>query len=216
MVCEPSVSRAPRLAASRAARSASLSFGRATSAPVCAPLGSHSAVEAIEIARNRLVPDELGGIRAEPTGEVEVIPCSVVFRSVGYRGVELPGVPFDHRRATIRNVDGRVVHEDGSVLRGVYCAGWIKRGPSGVIGTNKKDAAETVELLLADAHAGVLARDSGEDLEKLLGERGVAFVEYAGWEAIDAHECALGAPHGRPREKLVDWAELLGRARGAT
>src|SRR5690348_624138 len=88
-------------------------------------------VEAIEVERNRLVPDGLGGIRAEPTGEVEVVPCSLVFRSVGYRGVELPGVPFDHRRATIPNDRGRVVHGDGSAVRGVYCAGWIKRGPSG-------------------------------------------------------------------------------------
>jgi ferredoxin/flavodoxin---NADP+ reductase len=170
-------------------------------------------VEAIEIVRNRLVPDDLGGIRAESTGEVEVIPCSVVFRSVGYRGVALPGVPFDHRRATIRNVDGRVVHEDGTAVRGVYCAGWIKRGPSGVIGTNKKDAAETVELLLEDARAGLLARQSDELLEDLLRERDVDFVEYEHWEAIDEHERQRGAEQGRPRVKLATWDGLLERAR---
>jgi ferredoxin--NADP+ reductase len=170
-------------------------------------------VEAIEIARNRLVPDELGGIRAESTGEVEVIPCGVVFRSVGYRGVELPGVPFDHRRATIRNDGGRVVHEDGSVFRGVYCAGWIKRGPSGVIGTNKKDAAETVEHVLEDARAGLLARESDELLEDLLRDRDVDFVEYEHWEAIDQHERQRGAEQGRPRVKLATWDGLLERAR---
>jgi ferredoxin--NADP+ reductase len=170
-------------------------------------------VEAIELERNRLVPDGMGGIRAEPTGELKLLPCSVVFRSVGYRGVELPGVPFDHRRATIRNEGGRVVHEDGSVFRGVYCAGWIKRGPSGVIGTNKKDAAETVELLLEDARAGLLARESDELLEDLLRERDVDFVEYEHWEAIDAHERERGAEQGRPRVKLSTWDGLLERAR---
>ena len=91
----------------------------------------------------------------------------------------------------------------------MYTAGWIKRGPSGVIGTNKKDATETVELLLEDARAGLLARDAdAPSLESLLAERGVDFVEYAGWEAIDAHERALGEPHGRPRVKLA----TLGRA----
>jgi ferredoxin--NADP+ reductase len=170
-------------------------------------------VEALELARNRLVPDGNGGIRAEPTGELEVVPCDVVFRSVGYRGVELPGVPFDHRRATIRNEGGRVVHEDGSIFRGVYCAGWIKRGPSGVIGTNKKDAAETVARLFEDARAGLLRRESDDSLEDILGERGVDFLEYAHWEAIDAHEREHGDRQGRPRVKLATWDALLERAR---
>ena len=92
------------------------------------------------------------------------MPCGIVFRSVGYRGVELPGVPFDAGSGTIPN-------EGGRVRPGLYVAGWIKRGPSGVIGTNKKDATETVELLLDDARAGVLPPASGADLEELLGER---------------------------------------------
>src|SRR5437773_5262851 len=89
-------------------------------------------VEAIEIVRNRLVADESGRVSAEPTGEHETIPCGVVFRSVGYLGVELPGVPFDARRATIPNDCGCVTG-----AAGVYCAGWIKRGPSGAIGTKE-------------------------------------------------------------------------------
>jgi ferredoxin--NADP+ reductase len=107
-----------------------------------------------------------------------------------------------------------VLGPDGEAQRGVYTAGWIKRGPSGVIGTNKKDATETVELLLEDARAGRLSRDAdAPGLESLLTERGVDFVEYAGWEAIDRHETTLGEPHGRPRVKLVSWDELLERAR---
>ena len=152
-----------------------------------------------------------------PTDEREVIPCGVVFRSVGYQGVELPGVPFDAERATIRNDCGRALDEQGVRVPGVYCAGWIKRGPSGVIGTNKKDATETVGLLLEDARAGTLPRApdaSAEAVDALLAERGVEVVMYSGWELIDKVESELGAPHGRPRVKLASWDELLKAARG--
>ena len=114
-------------------------------------------VEAVEVVRNELVADADGRIRAVPTDEREVIPCGLVLRSVGYRGLPMPGVPFDEDRATIRNDVGRVLGDDGAPLPGVYCTGWIKRGPSGVIGTNKKDATETVELLLADARGRAAA-----------------------------------------------------------
>jgi ferredoxin--NADP+ reductase len=171
-------------------------------------------VEAIEVVRNELVAGEDGSIRAVPTDEIEVIPCGLVLRSVGYRGVALAGLPFHERRCVIPNDRGRVIGADGEVLPGVYTAGWIKRGPSGVIGTNKKDAAETVELLLDDARAGRLLHDAdAPSLESLLLERGVDLVEYAGWQAIDRHEQALGEPLGRPRVKLVTWDELLERAR---
>ena len=170
-------------------------------------------VEAIEVVRNELVADETGAVRAVPTGDLHVVPCGIVFRSVGYRGVALPGVPFDEHRATIRNVDGRVVDETGARVRGAYCAGWIKRGPSGVIGTNKKDASETVELLLEDARAGLLARASDEGIEEALIARGVDFIEYEGWEAIDGHERARGSEQGRPRVKHTTWDELISRAR---
>jgi len=173
-------------------------------------------VEAVEVVRNTLVADASGRIRPVATENRETIPCGIVLRSVGYRGVALPGVPFDEDRGVIPNREGRVLNADGEPIPGLYCAGWIKRGPSGVIGTNKKDANETVERLLADADAGLLER-SDDDLEVLLVGRGLPFVEYAGWEAIDAHERALGEPLGRPRVKLVSWDELLGRAasRGA-
>jgi ferredoxin--NADP+ reductase len=173
-------------------------------------------VEAIEIVRNVLVADERGTIRAEPTAEREVIPCGIVFRSVGYHGVELPGLPFDERRGTIPNEGGRVLDPAGGIAAGLYCTGWIKRGPSGVIGTNKKDATETVELLLEDARTGALpGRDpAAPALETLLQERGGEPVTYAGWEAIDTHERAQGEPLGRPRIKLCSWGDLLAAARG--
>jgi ferredoxin--NADP+ reductase len=160
-------------------------------------------VEAVEVVRNVLVADERGYVRAVATDQRELIPCSLVLRSVGYRGVALPGVPFDDDRGVIPNVEGRVAD-------GVYCAGWIKRGPSGVIGTNKKDANETAQNVLQDFEAGKLTAGEG-DLEDLLVDRGLPFVEYAGWEAIDEHERTLGEPHGKPRVKLCTWDELLGR-----
>jgi ferredoxin--NADP+ reductase len=165
-------------------------------------------VEAVEVERNRLVADASGRIRPEPTGEREVIPCGIVFRSVGYRGVAVPGVPFDEPSGTMPNDGGRVVGASGT-----YCAGWIKRGPTGVIGTNKKDAGETVELLLEDARAGLLPAPTGGSVDGLLAQRGVDVVSYAGWEAIDAAERAQGEPLGRPRVKLSSWDELLAAAR---
>jgi ferredoxin--NADP+ reductase len=167
-------------------------------------------VEAVEVVRNELV-EEGGRLVARPTGETEVIPCGLVLRSVGYKGVPLPGVPFDERSGTIPNDGGRVAGAPRT-----YVAGWIKRGPSGVIGTNKKDAAETVELLLADARAGKLASvDSTQSLAELLDEKGVRYVEYEGWQAIDAAERAAGEPRSRPRVKLTSWDELLATGAGA-
>ena len=161
-------------------------------------------VEGIELVRNELDEYE----RAVATEERETLPCGLVFRSVGYRGVELPGVPFDARRGTIPN-------EGGRVEPGVYCAGWIKRGPTGVIGTNKKDATETVELLLQDVAAGRLVPRpdvTSAAVDELLTERGVRVVEYAGWTAIDEVERAAGEKGGRPRVKLCSWDELLAAA----
>jgi len=110
----------------------------------------------------------------------------------------------------VPNVSGRVLGTDGEPVPGLYAAGWIKRGPSGVIGTNKKDAVETVEQLLADAAAGKLVRQGGGgSLEGLLQEKGADFVEYAGWQAIDAAERAAGESRGRPRVKVTAWDKLL-------
>ncbi len=161
-------------------------------------------VEGIELVRNELDANE----RAVPTEEHETLACGLVFRSVGYHGVELPGVPFDTRSGTIPN-------EGGRVEPGVYAAGWIKRGPTGVIGTNKKDAAETVQLLLEDAAAGRLELKSDATaaaVDALLAERGARVVDYDGWCAIDESERAAGEKSGRPRVKLCSREELLAAA----
>ncbi|HEY8583565.1 MAG TPA: FAD-dependent oxidoreductase [Capillimicrobium sp.] len=163
-------------------------------------------VEGVRIVRNELVDAGGGRLAANPTGEQELIECGLVLRSIGYRGTPIPGVPFDDGRATIHNVGGRVTREGTEEpVPGVYTAGWIKRGPSGVIGTNKKDAQETVDALLADLAAGALPQPAGDGaaLLETLTERGVDVVDYAGWEAIDLHERTTGEPLGRPRVKLV-------------
>jgi len=162
-------------------------------------------VESIELVRNRLEADESGALRAVPTDEHETLDTGLVFRSVGYRGVELPGVPFDERTGTVPNDRGRV-------SPGVYAAGWIKRGPSGVIGTNKKDATETVELLLEDLGDAARKGRSAEDVEQLFTERVPRLVMYEGWTSIDERERSAGEPHGRPRVKLCTWDELLDAA----
>jgi ferredoxin/flavodoxin---NADP+ reductase len=163
-------------------------------------------VEAVELVRNRL-EDQDGRLVAVPTDERETIECGLVFRSVGYRGVGVPEVPFDERRGTIRNEGGRVVGEART-----YCAGWIKRGPTGIIGTNKKDATETVNLLLEDAELGRIAHRpevTADAVEAVLAERGVRAVLYEGWTSIDEVERTAGEPLGRPRVKLRTWEELL-------
>jgi ferredoxin/flavodoxin---NADP+ reductase len=170
-------------------------------------------VGGIELVRNRLEPDGRGSARAVATEETEVLPCGLVFRSVGYRGVCLPGVPFAESAGTIPNANGRVLDEQGQAVPGLYCAGWIKRGPTGVIGTNKKDATETVELFLEDARLGRLPERAGGSIEELLATRGVDVVMYPGWEAIDAIERSRGEEQGRPRVKLSSWDELLAAAR---
>jgi ferredoxin--NADP+ reductase len=167
-------------------------------------------VEGVEIVRNELVEED-GRIVARPTGETEVIECGLVLRSVGYKGVALPGVPFDERSGTIPNEAGVVAGAERT-----YCAGWIKRGPSGVIGTNKKDATETVERLLADARDGKLAAPRRRELGELLSEKGADWVEYAGWQAIDAAERTAGEPRNRPRVKLTAWENLLETGRRTT
>ena len=169
-------------------------------------------VEGIVIGRNKLV-EEGGGLRARDTGEREQLACGLVLRSVGYTGVPIEGVPFDDQKGTILNDGGRVLDShDGGHKRGHYTAGWIKRGPSGVIGTNKKDALETVRHLLEDVASGILLEPSSPEptaVEELLAERGVRFISFEDWQAIDQAEVGRGEPHGRPRVKFVRVEEML-------
>jgi ferredoxin--NADP+ reductase len=173
---------------------------------------------AVELVRNELVVDGDPAhprLRAQPTDERETLPAGLVFRAIGYRGIPLPRVPFDDRGGVIPNEAGRVRDpESGEALAGEYVVGWIKRGPSGVIGTNKKDAQETVDAMVADlasangsAHAPEQP-DAGA-VEALLRERQPELVSYSGWEAIDRHEKALGEPAGRPRVKVTSIEEML-------
>jgi ferredoxin/flavodoxin---NADP+ reductase len=167
-------------------------------------------VERIVLGRNQLVSDDNGRVVAKDTGTREELPVQLVVRSVGYRGVPTPGLPFDEKTGTIPNTDGRV---QGS--RNEYVVGWIKRGPTGVIGTNKRDSQDTVDTLLDDL-AG--ARDSGlaqfgddhaDKLAEWLLSRQPKLVTDAHWQLIDRFEREAGEPHGRPRVKLPNVTELL-------
>jgi len=188
---------------------------------LCSPVeilgeGDDGAVTGIRVVRNRIEAGDDGRLRAVATGAEEVIPCGLVLRSIGYRGRPVEGIPFDERAGVIRNEGGRVCDEDGRPLRGEYVVGWIKRGPSGVIGTNKKDAADTVAKIVADAEQSALSTATAagdESIEAWLAEREPQAVTWAGWQAIDEHERGLGEPHGRPRVKLVRLAELVDASR---
>jgi ferredoxin--NADP+ reductase len=179
-------------------------------------IGDDDGVRAVVLARNALQATEDGRLRAEPTGETETIEAGLAMRAIGYRGIALPGVPFDERSATIPNEQGRGSGPSGP-LTGEYAVGWIKRGPSGIIGTNKKDAQQTVDALLADLEAGKHLQPDDPDpqaIERMLGERVPALVTYEGWSEIDRHEQSLGEPQGRPRVKLTRIEQLLRVAAG--
>jgi ferredoxin--NADP+ reductase len=173
-------------------------------------------VERLIVGRNELHRDESGAIRARDTGERETIECGLVFRSIGYKGIAMEGVPFDQRRGVIPNHGGKVIDpQTGEQVPGHYAVGWIKRGPSGVIGTNKKDAQETVDHLLADLDAGRLPSDAADAgaVEAWLAQRAPEHVTYEGWTAIDRAECERGKPLGRPRVKFCRIDEMLEAAR---
>jgi ferredoxin--NADP+ reductase len=165
-------------------------------------------------------------VRAVDTGEREEIECGLVLRSIGYKGAGLEGLPFDEGAGVIPNDHGRVVDPgSGEQLPGQYVVGWIKRGPSGVIGTNKKDALDTVTALLEDAangripdlagHPDTLGREAEEvsGIEDLLAERAPDFVTFDAWREIDRAEVARGEPLGRPRVKFTTIDEMVEAAK---
>jgi ferredoxin--NADP+ reductase len=163
-------------------------------------------VESIVLGRNQLV-EENGRIVAKDTGEREEVPAQLVVRAVGYRGVPTPGLPFDDRSGTIPHTDGRI---DGR--RNEYVVGWIKRGPTGVIGSNKKDSQETVDTLLADLSGAELAevgQDHSDGLVQWLLERQPKLITDDHWKLIDEYERSAGQAGGRPRVKVTSVAELL-------
>jgi ferredoxin/flavodoxin---NADP+ reductase len=176
-------------------------------------------VERIVVGRNELQRDDSGRIRAVDTGERETIECGLVLRSIGYKGIPIDGIPFDESAGLIHNEGGRVHDGEGEQVPGLYSVGWIKRGPSGVIGTNKKDAQETVNHLFEDLEAGAvpeapLAADR-DSIETLLNERKPDHVTFEGWQAIDSAEVEAGKPHGRPRVKFCRVEELVEASRAS-
>ncbi len=175
-------------------------------------------VRGVRLARNVLYADN-GSLRPRATGEHETLPADIVFRSVGYLGVPLPGVPFDERRGVIPNDRGRVLTgQGGEPMPGLYASGWIKRGPSGVIGTNKPDAAETVERMLEDLRAGAVpapVHPGVADAERLVRERQPDYVSYEDWLRLDRIETARGQAAGRPRVKLTRTEDMIAALKGA-
>ncbi len=169
-------------------------------------------VESIVLGRNELATDDSGRVVARDTGEREEVPAQLVVRAVGYRGVATPGLPFDEKSGTIPHTGGRV---DGS--RNEYVVGWIKRGPTGVIGSNKSDSQETVDTLVADLSGAELADfadNHSEAIAEWLVERQPKVVTDDHWQLIDDHERTAGGSGGRPRVKLTSVAEMLRVAHG--
>lgn len=167
----------------------------------------NDAVEAIVLGRNDLYTDEHGRKVARDSGRRETLPAQLVVRAVGYRGVALPGLPFDERTGTIPHSEGRIADREKD-----YVVGWIKRGPSGVIGTNKSDSQDTINTLVANLAGAQLPEVSpghADELAAWLLERQPKLVTDDHWRLIDAHERGAGEPHGRPRVKLVSVADML-------
>ncbi len=170
-------------------------------------------VEAIKLVKNELQKSSDGSLRPRPTDAFETLPVGLVFRSIGYMGVPLPGVPFDQKRGVIPNDQGRVIDPDTKQrLPGEYVVGWIKRGPSGIIGTNKPDSYETAKNVLEDAPSLPPldpANATRESVEKLLTERKPNYVSYEDWQLIDQLETEHGQAVGRPRIKFSRIDEML-------
>ncbi len=168
-------------------------------------------LERLILALNRLEGAPFSQTARE-TGETYPLPCGILFRSIGYKGVPMPGVPFDDRRGVFANQDGRIMDKSGPVP-GLYVAGWIKRGPTGIIGTNRADSVATVASLAADLpNLDAGPKEGGAGLRNLLETRGVRAVTYAEWRKIDTSEIARGQPKGKPREKFTRVAEMLAAA----
>ncbi|TQC40056.1 4Fe-4S dicluster domain-containing protein [Rhodococcus sp. WS4] len=177
-------------------------------------------VESIELVHNELLQGADGTLKARATDRIETLKTGLVLRSIGYKGTGVPGVPFDDEHGVIPNIDGRVIDpRTGRSVPGVYTTGWVKRGPSGVIGTNKKCAQETVKALFDDMASGRLQRPKpGHDREALVTlvtQRQPQVVDLRGWQAIDAAEKARGREQLRTRAKFTDVATMLDVAHGA-
>ncbi|PIR16161.1 MAG: NADP oxidoreductase [Elusimicrobia bacterium CG11_big_fil_rev_8_21_14_0_20_64_6] len=175
-------------------------------------IGEGGKVKAVKLEKNKLVDNGRGGAKCVGIGEFETIPSGMIFRSVGYRGVPITGVAFDEKSGHIPNESGRVV-SGGAALPGEYVVGWAKRGPSGLIGTNRADSVLTVQSMLEDLKAGRLSVGpvdfSPESASKLLASRGVNPVSYAQWKKLDELERSRGAVNGKIREKFTKVEDMV-------
>lgn len=182
-------------------------------------LAENGRAAALKLEKNKLVADPKGGVKAIGTGEFETVRVGLVFRSVGYRGVAIPGVPFDERAGKIPNDAGRVLLPTKAAVPGEYVVGWAKRGPSGLIGTNRADSVATVKAMLEDAAAGKVTSSTvnpaDDAIPSLLRERGVAFVSFADWKRLDGVELANGTAAGKIREKFTRVSEMLAAIRSS-
>lgn len=182
------------------------------------PLEIHgdTKVSGLTLRRNELASDAGGRLRAIATTETERLDAGLIVHAIGYRAAPLPGIPFDENSWTVPNAAGRVRANDGAATAGTYVTGWIKRGPRGVIGSNKQCAAETVRALLSDARAGKLATPAcdARHWQELLRARQPAIVNYRGWKLIDRYE-RTHADDGAPRRKLCSVSDMLRIARKA-
>ncbi|MBA2351767.1 MAG: FAD-dependent oxidoreductase [Burkholderiales bacterium] len=166
-------------------------------------------LEGVVLAQNYLEGDPFHQVARE-TCEILELQCGLLFRSIGYRGIPIPNVPFDEGRGIFPNRDGRLLNGSGGVSLGFYATGWIKRGPTGIIGTNRADSVATVKALIEDLPIFPIAEKPGVDaLRSLLAQRDRRYVSYADWLKIDAAETGRGAPKGKPREKFTRIEEML-------
>lgn len=176
-------------------------------------IGTNGRVSAVRVERNQLVLTENGAVRSRGTGQFETIEAGLVLRSVGYRSVPLNGVPFDEYTYTIANVAGRVVSmAEGEPVPGEYVVGWAKRGPSGIIGTNKPDAYATVNAMVEDLPNLPGIADAQRDpasIEALLKARNIDYITYAQWKILDQYELTCGTDQGRPRVKVTRVPEMM-------
>jgi ferredoxin/flavodoxin---NADP+ reductase len=165
-------------------------------------------VEKLVLSRNRLEGPPFAQV-ARSIGEPVELDCGLVFRSISYRGVAIPGMPFNDALGTVPHTRGRVI-DGATTLPGLYVTGWLKRGPTGIIGTNRADSVETVEGLLADLSQGCVGEKRGADATaELLESRGVRVFNYQNWSMLDTVEISRGKPKGKPREKFTRIGEML-------
>jgi len=171
-----------------------------------------NSINSIKLTRNKLYKSPDGSIRPKSTDEKIELDVGLVFRSIGYRGVPLPDVPFNKDWGVISNDKGRVLGEDKSHIKGLYATGWIKRGPTGVIGTNKTDSGETVNCIIDDIAANKFNKPQvvePQAIEALIKERNDKFINYKQWQKVDQSEIERGQELGRPRLKYTDVDEIL-------